>query len=272
MHLSSSWGAFVRLASVVSALLLLAASGARLTSQAPAATLAAYRHRVLGVFDGQSGEPLEGATVTDVMSGTFALTTRTGTVALSYLPDGGSLVRIQKLGYQAQTLMVAISPADTVPMTIVLVPLTPTLPTVVTRDSAPKYIGPGLQSFEERRRLGFGHFITEDALRKKHDNHRMTQVVQEFPSVRVICPPKGQRLGECFAVNTRPATKRALLGGLCEIDVYIDGIIATDNDLQKLEANEFAAVEYYAGGATIPVQYNRTGSSCGVMLFWTRER
>ena len=33
-----------------------------------------------------------------------------------------------------------------------------------------------------------------------------------------------------------------------------------------------AAVEFYAGGATIPVQHNKTGSNCGVLLLWTRER
>ena len=259
------------------AVAIFAASLALIPSPAPGQTpatttaLAPYRYRLLGVFDSQSGEPLEGAEVVDVMSKTSAATTRTGTVALSYLPDGGSLVRIQKLGYQPQTLMIAISPADTVPITILLVALTPTLPTVVTRDSAPKYIGPGLRGFEERRHLGFGHFLTEAEL-KKHENARMTSVVQQFPSVRVVCPNRGQRQGECFAVTTRLAGRRALLGGACEIDVYIDGIVVTDNDLQKLNVNEFAAIEYYAGSATIPPQYNRTGSSCGVMLFWSREK
>jgi hypothetical protein len=240
-------------------------------NQPAAAQLPAYRLRVLGVFDSQTGDPVEGAQVTDLMSKTSALTTVTGTVALSYLPDGGSLVRIQKIGYTPQTLMVAISPADTIPITIALVPLAQTLPTVVTRDSAPTYISPGLQAFEERRKLGFGHFITEAELRK-NDYKKMTTVVMRFPSVRIICPTKGQRQGECFAVGTRSATKLGILGGLCEIDVYIDGIVSTDNDLQKLDVNEFAAVEYYGGGATIPMQYNRTGSACGVMLFWHRER
>jgi len=45
-----------------------------------------------------------------------------------------------------------------------------------------------------------------------------------------------------------------------------------DNDLEKMRVNEYAGIEYYPGGSTIPTQYNRTGSSCGVLLFWTRER
>ena len=257
------------LTTLVCAMCGVLASRATAQSAAPT-TLPAYRLRLLGVFDSQSGAPIEGAEVVDVMSKTSAATSTTGTVALSYLPDGGSLVRIQKLGYQPQTMMVAISPADTVPITILLVALAPTLPTVVTRDSAPRYLSPGLRAFEERRRLGIGHFITEAELRK-HDSQRMTSVVIQLPSVRLICPTKGMRRGECFAVGTRAATRMALLGGLCEIDLYMDGIIITDNDLQKLEVSDFAAVEYYAG-AEIPAQYNRTGSSCGVLLLWTRER
>ena len=60
--------------------------------------------------------------------------------------------------------------------------------------------------------------------------------------------------------------------GAATVDVYLDGVLSTNNDLEKQNVNQFAAVEYYAGGATIPVQYNRTGSSCGVLLLWSRER
>ena len=34
---------------------------------------------------------------------------------------------------------------------------------------------------------------------------------------------------------------------------------------------EYSGIEFYSGGATIPAQYNATGSGCGVMLLWTRR-
>src|SRR5438105_1614836 len=78
---------------------------------AAARTPASYRSRLLGVYNIDSGLPIEDAQVTDVLSGTSARTTKTGTVSLVYLPDGGSLVRVQKLGFEPTTIMVAISPA-----------------------------------------------------------------------------------------------------------------------------------------------------------------
>jgi hypothetical protein len=62
------------------------------------------------------------------------------------------------------------------------------------------------------------------------------------------------------------------MGGQCVVDLYIDGQIVGDNDLEKLRADQFAGVEWYSGAASIPVQYNKTGSTCGVLLFWSRDR
>ena len=84
------------------------APGAAETAQIPR-----YRFRVLGLFDDQSGLPVEGADVIDVLSGNSVRTTSTGTASLLFLPDGGALVRIRKIGYKLQTLMVSIAPEDT---------------------------------------------------------------------------------------------------------------------------------------------------------------
>ena len=66
-------------------------------------------------------------------------TTKTGTVTLSFLPEGGNLIWIQKIGFNPVMMTIAISPSDTVPLTIVMSSSSQTLPTVVTTDSTPKY-------------------------------------------------------------------------------------------------------------------------------------
>jgi hypothetical protein len=54
--------------------------------------------------------------------------------------------------------------------------------------------------------------------------------------------------------------------------MYIDGIVVNDADLTKLHVTEFAGIEIYTGPSTVPAQYNKTGSACGVALLWSRDR
>lgn len=246
---------------------------AAIVAGASHAQTAAYRNRLLGVYDGQTGSPIEGAEVVDRMQKMTAKTTATGTVTLVFLPDGGSLVHVQKIGYQPKDMFVAISPADTVPVMVLLEPVATVLPTMVTRDTARKYLSPALNAFEERRKTNVGgHFITEAELRKS-DNRKMTDVARSLPGMQLRCgKPGGPRASECWPVSFRSQSKYAILGGECAVDIYVDGVPYSDNDLNKFIVAEYAAIEYYAGAASVPPQFNQTGSTCGVLLFWTRER
>ncbi|MGH9888903.1 MAG: carboxypeptidase regulatory-like domain-containing protein, partial [bacterium] len=82
----------------------------------------AYRNRLLGVYDEATGDPVQGVEVIDLATGTKAVTTRTGTVALGYLAEGANKVRLHKLGYTDVDLDVVIAPGTTVPITTVLAP------------------------------------------------------------------------------------------------------------------------------------------------------
>lgn len=84
------------------------------------ATDGAFRARLLGVFDELTGDPISGAEVADSTTGTFALTTSTGTVSLAFLPPGLSTVRIRKAGYAELRLPVSISTRDSLPLTLTL--------------------------------------------------------------------------------------------------------------------------------------------------------
>ena len=81
-------------------------------------------------------------------------------------------------------------------------------------------------------------------------------------------------------------------GVYCYVTVFVDGVKlfqarSASEDAQNpqrnsfpmqpfnfdgLRVSDFAAAEYYSGAASIPAEYNATGSSCGVLLLWTRER
>jgi hypothetical protein len=241
----------------------------------------AYRYRLLGVYDQQSGDPVEGAEVVDVLGGNKSLTTKTGTVSLLFLPDGGGLVRVRKLGFLPQTFMVAISPADTTPITVILTRagIAQELPKVLVTDSSVKYLSPALRSFEERRKGGFGHFIPESEMRK-NDNHTMTDVLISHIPGLMIAP---SALGAQFIVSTRKMCKGGALAACrfpnCYPAVLVDGVKANIGmsvnlppDWSKILPTDYAAVEYYAGPSEAPIEFSGSSNECGLLLLWTRER
>jgi len=239
----------------------------------------AYRYRLLGVYDQQSGQPVEGAEVLDVLGGNKSLTTKTGTVSLLFLPDGGTLVRVRKVGFAPQTFMVSISPADTAPVTVILAPVGQELPTVVVKDSSVKYLSPALNGFEARRKMGLGHFISEAEMRK-NDNHTMSDVlISHLPGLMIAPAP----LGAVFIVTSRKMCRGGALAGCkfpnCYPAVLVDGIKANMGmtpklppDWSKILPSDYAAVEYYAGPAEAPVEFSGSANECGLLILWTRER
>jgi hypothetical protein len=64
----------------------------------------------------------------------------------------------------------------------------------------------------------------------------------------------------------------------CWANVYVDGakIYATGTPLPPpnvaaMTGRTVVAVEYYAGGASTPIEYGGTDTSCGTVLVWTRR-
>lgn len=77
--------------------------------------------RILGLFDAETGVPVDSVEVEEASTGTKALTSETGTVSLAFMRDGGGLLRLAKAGYRPDTLTVTLSPRDTTPLTVILV-------------------------------------------------------------------------------------------------------------------------------------------------------
>lgn len=146
------------------------------------------------------------------------------------------------------------------------------------------HISPGLTEFEERRKAGFGHFITDEELRKNDDHALLDVLVGKLPGIKSFPISKHQNIFY-IASGRKCAAGPALLNckpGLsyCPVTLYVDGVITYDAsgpapeppDIRQFDTRNYAAVEYYAGGATTPLKYNATSSGCGVLLLWSRER
>lgn len=250
-------------------------------SSTPAARVNyAYRYRLLGVYDEASGDPIEGVEVSDVLGGNKSLTTSTGTLSLVFLPEGATLVRLRKVGFEVQTMTIAISPADTAPLTIIMRKSTQ-LPTVVVTDSATKHLSPSLRAFEEHKKTGLGQYVEESYLRKNDDRSLAQSLAPKLAGVRTVTDPSGAT----YLVSSRKECSGPVLGKRCNapncyVRVFLDGIQTTDNstpgrtgiDLNHLNTLDYAAAEFYPGGMALPNGISALNSDCGTLLLYTRMR
>ncbi|MFI5227598.1 MAG: Plug domain-containing protein [Gemmatimonadales bacterium] len=231
-----------------------------------------YRYRLLGVYDEASGAPIDSVQVQDMMSGVSSVTSSTGTVSLFFLPDGGSLVRMRKIGYEPQTMMVAIAPADTTPLTILLAKAPQQLATVMVKGKAPSYRSWRLQDAEDRVHSHAGGSFIDEAEMRKLDNGTLADALRSrMPGLLSVLGPHG----ETYFVSSRQPCSKAMGGCLhpdCFVRTYVDGIPSPGvADFDRMSSIDYAIAEFYPGPATVPIEYVEGNTNCGVLLLWTRE-
>lgn len=206
-----------------------------------------------------------------------------GEFRIDGIPPGKHLVTIRSVGFSPLIDSIEATAGKSIDREFVLTPVAPLLDTVRTRAPERKYISPMLAAFEERRRAGSGGYFIADSLFRANDNARLSDLIGRIPGIQKIMIKSGtyiassRSMGEdggpaLLAKGSRPA---------CYVAVYIDGLKIYQGppsganpapDFDRMNIHEYAAAEFYPGGASIPSQFNATGSACGSLLLWTRER
>ena len=219
--------------------------------------------RLLGVFDDATGNPVVGAEVLNLATQAKALTSESGAVSLALLEPGVTVLQIRKIGYASRMQTVMVSPADTVSITVMLKPLAQELPEV--RTTAANTTSGKLAKFEQHRAEGFGRFLTREELAKSQG--RLTSdVFRMIPGITLV----PSRRSTAWYVSTMRGGG-SIRPGPCLAAVMVDGIIMPSPfDINSIRPEEIAGVEYYAGGASMPAEYNSTRAACGLVLIWTR--
>lgn len=242
---------------------------------------------LIGAVARDSGDHrLGGAEVSIASLKRVTTTNYMGEFRMDGLPPGQYLVSVRHVGFLAAIDTVDVKAGVQTLRDYVLVPAPVQLDSV--RVSAPerKYISPALRGFEERRKTGFGHFITDSVLRQ-HDAERMSDVIRRIPGLNLTAfrsayYAESQHIsGLTPVVWAEPWLKPKSPKG-CWITVYLDGTLlynlsmgangASATDFGHMNVTDLAGVEFYHGGASIPPQFNATDSGCGTLLLWTRER
>jgi len=220
---------------------------------------------VVHVLD-ENGKPLMGARVTVGGVAREEFTGASGEVSLTAVPPGVRLVEVRRPGYAFQRAAAEFAGGDTVRREVRMTRSDVELEGLVVT-SWGRSVRLRNNGYYDRQRRGFGSFMARDEIARLNPYHA-TDIFRYMRGFAVI--PNGWR---DIVVTTRGPNGF----GSCLPHLYLDGnrMFARNaqeqaDALEAIPTDNIEAVEGYQGAATIPAEYNVTGSVCGVLLIWTR--
>ena len=158
-----------------------------------------------------------------------------------------------------------------------------------------------LREFDRRRSKGFGKFLTEADL--VNDQYRkLGDVLMKLPGLTTVGAKRmpGYGASAAFLVSSRGSATithvSPVFGRNCPIAIWLDGVpvykgldraaapaFGTGNaaslsgqvfeppfDINSIMTMHVAAIEFYAGPATMPAELNSTQGTCGALVVWTK--
>ena len=264
---------------------------AAVASLAAAASVGAQTGSFAGtVARDSSGHMIGGAEIRLPQISRLVTSNYLGEFGIAGIPPGRYVVTLRAVGFTPVTDTVEIKANAVTEREFILAAVVAVLDTVRTTTAGQRRLPPGLAGMEERRRAGHGgYFITEDILRD-NDARQMAGVLSgRIPGVTqvfigsAVYLASGRTIGDGGPVFRK---KPAGSPNQCFVTVYVDGARLWNGpwdgpsdrqnspppDFGHMGVNEYGGIEYYPGGASLPTQFNATGTGCGTLLLWTRDR
>jgi hypothetical protein len=162
-----------------------------------------------------------------------------------------------------------------------------------------------LREFDRRRSKGIGRFLTEADL-ANDQSRKLSDVLARLPGIMLV-RPKGTGLfggSAVFVASSRGSATiehvSPIFGKNCPIAIWLDGVpvyrgldrgqsfnsafpskgpppeVASTRldeppfDINSIMTQHIAAIEFYAGPATMPPELNATQGTCGALVIWTK--
>ena len=235
------------------------------------------------VTDGASGRPLGGAVV-KLNGDVVALTDGDGVFLLSEVPIvwGSNEFEVGRFAFAARTSEFwIVDPNETLDFFATLDPIPIDVARVVANVAPTPSVSTRLQPFYDRLESSAGQFVTRSEIEAR-EPPVITDVLRGVSGLRLRPGPLGieihfrrQQIG-----FDRPGFDRATPGFRDEPGcpmplIFLDGFFVGGgeryidiNDL--VHPDEVEGIEIYSSAATIPIEFNRSGGACGVLVIWTR--
>lgn len=261
----------------------------------PAAAQAQARVRVI-VSDQATNDPIAGAQVGLRIAQRGTLTDSLGAALLDAPRAGADTVEVRFPGYASVLVATMLRAGQITELAVAMRRDALTLPTVtVTEKETPREPGLG---FTRRQKMGLGHFITRADI-DRYAPTKSADILRRVPGVRVQANRAGDHVismarstSRCrvhYYVDNMPMPTEELLDAAIEQRIIADASANGNSaetrararskklnrdlpafSIDQIPPEMIEAIEVYRGTAEIPVEYRRTGASCGVVLIWTK--
>ena len=182
-----------------------------------------------------------------------------GQFAMSKVAAGPLWLRLRRIGYRPESLLVTVVAGQTIEPTVTMTPIAQNLAAVKVvgrRDVS----GP-MAGFYKRMQSGSGRFFTQADIERRNPN-TMTDLLRTIPGLRI---------------ETRGFDNKVRIrGSRCSPLIWLDGqgLFAAEFDLDGVNPRTFEGIEVYSGPASVPMEFQgnaRMSSSCGTIILWSRQ-
>jgi hypothetical protein len=227
-----------------------------------------------------------------------ATTNERGQFQLRAPHPGRYRIRAGRLGYVVTlTPPFAVPPGQEVTVTVLLgldaIPLEP------LRVEATAMLPLVWEQIEERRRLGFGRYITRADIERRPGALSVAELIDELPGVRVAPTGHGDQVVQ---IRARTRLEIGLLGpeyerenaflaaSACPVTLYVDGVkwsrdydfkggtlldvryqMSLNEEFMNTSAADIEIIEVYSGAASMPGVFGGPDAECGVIAVWLRR-
>jgi hypothetical protein len=216
-----------------------------------------------------NGLPVAGVILSVPAARQFVSSDSTGAFALDGLPAGLVSVRVVLLGHPSRDYTFRIGAGKTKRIRVLVDTVAVELAPIVVRASHLEGRW-GMAGFYERRRMGYGSFITRETI----ERHVFADMWQALGSLGIF--------HSCGRTDCGPTT--ITRGRRCLMGVYLNGIQGFGEDIGDIDPADVSGIEVYRNDVFAPWELFATRAfvasntfldgtplvRCGSVVVWTR--
>lgn len=211
----------------------------------------------------KGGVPLSNARLMFWETGSEVITSSDGHYQLDSLPLGSATLEARALGFLPVSRIVDVRGDRPASADFLLESRATYLDTVKVIGTR-VYDSPQYRGFLDRQKRGFGHFLDEEAVERRHAVY-MTDYFRMIPGVNVFPGSFGGRI----------VMRGMGLSAYCNPAVFLDGMrmvnVAEAGFESFVSPMDVRAIEVYTRGSSVPAEFMNL-DGCGSIVIWTGQR